>query len=127
MKDVKAKKFTLKTKEGAWRVFGIMLAIMLLFAFLSNVLSTNGYKVQRTRVSLDVRGADLAFEVWRPVGVSSDDKLPVIMLSHGGSEMLSCTSLYAWEFARRGFVVINENMNGAGLNGQPNKDALGNT
>jgi hypothetical protein len=122
---VKEKKFTFKTKQGAWRLFGLMLAIMLLFAFLSNVLSTNGYKVQRSRVSLDVRGADLAFEIWRPVGVNPTDQLPCIMISHGGSEMLGCTSLYAWEFARRGFVVINENMNGAGLSGQPNVDATG--
>lgn len=123
---MKEKLFTFKTKKGSWRVFGLMLAIMLVFALLSNMFSTNFYRVQRTKVSLDVRGADLAFEVWRPVGVMPDEQLPVIMISHGGSEMLGCTSLYAWEFARRGYVVINENMNGAGMNGQPNVDAVGN-
>lgn len=119
------KKFTFKTKQGSWRLFGLLLAIMLLFAFLSSMLSSNFFRVRRTRVSLDVRGADLAFEIWRPARVMPDEKLPCIMLSHGGSEMLGCTSLYAWEFARRGFVVINENMNGAGMNGQPNVDATG--
>ena len=121
------KKFTLKTKKGSWRLFGLFVGIMLCFAFLSNMLSTNFFRVTHTKVSLDVRGADLAFELWRPTGVKPDEKLPAIMISHGGSEMLSCTSLYAWEFARRGFVVINENMNGAGMNGQPAVDANGYT
>ncbi|MHC1692924.1 MAG: hypothetical protein AB9828_07850 [Sphaerochaetaceae bacterium] len=122
---VKEKKFTLSTKKGSWRLFALLVAIMLLFALLSNVISTGFYSVQRSRVTFDVRGADVAVEIWRPVNVSSKDKLPAVMLSHGGSEMLGCTSLYAWELARRGFVVINENMNGAGMNGQPNIDESG--
>ncbi|MBO4279350.1 MAG: hypothetical protein J5891_06005 [Spirochaetales bacterium] len=117
----------MKTKKGSWRLFGLFVAIMLCFAFLSNMISTNFFRVTHTKVSLDVRGADLAFEIWRPTGVTPDQKLPAIMISHGGSEMLSCTSLYAWEFARRGFVVINENMNGAGMNGQPAVDEAGYT
>ncbi len=122
---MKEKKFTLSTKKGSWRLFGLLVVIMLFFALLSNVLSTGFYRVQRSRVSFDVRGADIAVEIWRPVNVSSKDKLPAVMLSHGGSEMLGCTSLYAWELARRGFVVINENMNGAGMSGQPNIDESG--
>lgn len=122
---MKEKKFTLSTKKGSWRLLGLMIAIMLFFALLSNVISTGFYRVQRSRVVFDVRGADIAVEIWRPVNVSSKDKLPAVMLSHGGSEMLGCTSLYAWELARRGIVVINENMNGAGMNGQPNIDESG--
>lgn len=122
---MKEKKFTLKTKKGSWRLFALLVVIMLFFALLSNVISTGFYRVQRSRVVFDVRGADIAVEIWRPVNVSSEDKLPAVMLSHGGSEMLGCTSLYAWELARRGIVVINENMNGAGMNFQPNIDEGG--
>ena len=121
------KVFTLKTKKGSWHLLWLFVGIMLFFAFLSNMLSTNFYRVTHTKISFDVRGADIGFELWRPSGINGDEQLPAIMISHGGSEMLGCTSLYAWEFARRGFVVINENMNGAGMNGQPNVDAMGNT
>ena len=122
---MKEKKFTFKTKDGSRRLFVLCLAIMLLFCFMSNMLSSNFYRVQHTRVTIDVRGADIAFEMWRPANVMPTDKLPAVMISHGGSEMLGCTSLYAWELARRGIVVINENMNGAGMSGQPNLDATG--
>lgn len=124
---MKEKKFTLKTKVGSWRVFALFIAIMLLFSFLSTAITTNFYKVQCTDVSIDVRGYDRTFELWRPVNVDNNTQLPCIIISHGGSESLGCTSLYAWEFARRGYVVINENMDGAAMSGMGNMDEAGNT
>ncbi len=123
---MKEKKFTLSTMKGAWRVLTLMTALMLLFTFLASAITTGFYKIQCTDVSIDVRGNDRTFEIWRPVNVNNDTRLPCVILSHGGSESMGCASLYAWEFARRGFVVINENMDGAAMSGQPNQDEQGN-
>ena len=83
---MKEKKFTLKTKVGSWRVFVLLIAIMLLFSFLSTAITTNFYKVQCTDVSIDVRGYDRTFELWRPVNVDNNTRIPCIIISHGGSE-----------------------------------------
>ena len=37
------KVFTLKTKKGSWNLLFLFVGIMLCFAFLSNMLSTNFY------------------------------------------------------------------------------------
>ena len=45
------KVFTLKTKKGSWNLLFLFVGIMLFFAFLSNMLSTNFYRVTHTKVS----------------------------------------------------------------------------
>lgn len=122
---MKEKKFNLSTKKGSWRLLALFIALMLVFAALSNVITTGGYRVQNTDITIDVAGYSKTFEIWRPVNVDRNDKLPCVIVSHGGSESMGCTSLYAWELARRGFVVINENMDGAAQSGQPNLDENG--
>lgn len=116
---MKEKKFTLKTVEGSWRVLAVFLALILLFSILACALITRGYKIGVSDVNLDVRGADLSMELYKPVEVDSSYKLPCVVIVHGGSENLSATSLVSWEFAKRGFVVIAVSMYGAGLSGQP--------
>ncbi len=121
------KNLNLKTRNSSWKVFAILVVLMLLFSLAAQILTTNFYKIQCSDITIDINGYDRTFEIWRPVDIDPDTKLPCVVLSHGGSESLGCTSLYAWEFARRGYVVINENMDGAATSGTPNYDETGYT
>ncbi|HRX58296.1 MAG TPA: hypothetical protein P5075_05930 [Eubacteriales bacterium] len=113
------KKFTLKTAAGSWRFLALFLAIVLLCSAVSQLIITQGYKIQISTVTYEVRGAELNFELYKPADASSDNKLPCIILAHGGSESLAANSLNAWELAKRGFVVLNVSMYSCGLSGQP--------
>ncbi len=116
---METKKFTLKTAAGSWRLLALFLAIVLLCSAVSQLIITQGYKIQISNVTYEVRGAELNFELYKPTDASSANKLPCIILSHGGSESLAANSLNAWELAKRGFVVLNVSMYSCGLSGQP--------
>ncbi len=116
---MKEKKFTLKTVKGSWRLFALFLAIVLLCSLVSQLIITQGYKIQISNVTYEVRGAELNFELYKPTNASSAEKLPCIILAHGGSESLAANSLNAWELAKRGFVVMNVSMYSCALSGQP--------
>jgi len=116
---MKEKKFTLKTVKGSWRLFALFLAIILLCSIVSQMIITQGYKIQISTITYEVRGGELNFELYKPTDASSAEKLPCIILSHGGSESLAANSLNAWEFAKRGFVVMNVSMYSCGLSEQP--------
>lgn len=116
---METKKFTLKTAAGSWRFLALFLAIVLLCSAVSQLIITQGYKIQISTVTYEVRGAELNFELYKPTDASSANKLPCIILSHGGSESLAANSMNAWELAKRGFVVLNVSMYSCGLSGQP--------
>ena len=116
---METKKFTLKTAAGSWRFLALFLAIVLLCSAVSQLIITQGYKIQISTVTYEVRGAELNFELYKPTDASSANKLPCIILSHGGSESLAANSINAWELAKRGFVVLNVSMYSCGLSGQP--------
>lgn len=97
----------------------IFLALILLFSFAAQLIITQGYKIAIQHVTLEVRGADLTMDIYRPAKVNADTKLPCMIVSHGGSESMSANSLHAWEYAKRGYVVINVNMYGAGTADMP--------
>jgi hypothetical protein len=97
----------------------LFLLLILVFSLAAQIIVTQGYKISIQQVTLEVRGADLTMDIYRPSKVTADTKLPCMIVSHGGSEPMSVTSLHAWEYARRGFVVINVNMYGAGTADMP--------
>lgn len=113
-------KVTLTTRDGAIKVAALFLAAIVLFSFAAQLISTQAYKITISDIVLDIRGGDLHMELYRPANASSQDKLPAILLTHGGSESLAADSMMAWELARRGFVVLNISAYGAGLSDQPN-------
>ena len=113
------KRFTLKTSKGSWNLFILFIALILIFSFCANLIFTNGHKIQISNIVYEVRGGELHFELYKPADVSSEDKYPCMILSHGGSESLAANSLNAWEFARRGFVVMNVSMYSCGESEQP--------
>ena len=87
-------KFNLLTPGNAWRVLGVFIVLTLIFAACAGLIITRGNKIIVKTITLDVRGAALNFEQYEPRNVDSEDKLPAIILFHGGSE-----SLAAWQSA----------------------------
>lgn len=101
------------------KLFAAAICAVLLFSFLAQAVTTRGFKINKSYITVDVRGADIGMELYKPTDVDSSAKLPCVILAHGGSESLATTSLMAWELARRGFVVLAANMYGAGTSEQP--------
>ncbi len=111
--------FSWKTKDGCFHFFALFAALILVFGLATQIVVTRGYKINVSDIVIDVRGADLHFELYKPVDVDSSDSLPCMIITHGGSESLAADSMMAWELARRGFVVMNVSAYGAGLSDQP--------
>ena len=105
------------TKCGKLTYF--FLCLILICSFISQLIVTQGYQITVQHITLEVRGADLTMDLYRPAKVTEDTKLPCMILSHGGSECMSADSIHAWEYARRGYVVLNVNMYGAGTADMP--------
>lgn len=108
-----------KANKNCKRLAIIFLGLILLFSFISQLIVTQGYKISVQHVTIEVRGADLTMDVYRPTKLTAETKLPCMIISHGGSEALSACTLHAWEYARRGFVVLCVNMYGAGTADMP--------
>lgn len=117
---MKEKLFSLKTTKGALRLLALFVGLIVLFSFLAQIVMTRGYKIEISDIVINVRGADLHFEMYAPANADNNSNYPCIIMTHGGSEPLSADSLMAWEFARRGFVVLNVSAYGAGMSDQAN-------
>ena len=59
----------------------IFLVMIMVFSFASQLVVTHGYKISVQHVTLEVRGADLTMDVYRPSKVTADTKLPCMILS----------------------------------------------
>ena len=119
------KKFTLKTKEGSARLFTLCIVLILLFSFVACIFSSNGFTVKIEHVTLDARGATLNGELYYPAATSDQDKLPAVIVAHGGGCAYGVVRGLAEELARRGFVVFNVSAYGSGLSEQPIYDESG--
>ena len=74
------------TKKKFTVAAAIFLALILAFSFAAQLIITQGYTIAVQHVTLEVRGADLTMDIYRPAKVTADTKLPCMILSHGGSE-----------------------------------------
>ena len=108
-----------KTNEKCKKVALISLIVIVVCGFIASLIVTQGYKIAVTHVTLEVRGGDLTMDVYHPATPTADTKLPCMIVIHGGSESTGAATMHAWEYARRGFVVINVNMMGAGTSDMP--------
>ena len=122
MKKEKGKFFDLSTAIGCKRLFLVLFAAVLVFSFCAQLISSNGGKVKIETVAFDYRGAIISGELYYPAGTSDRDKLPCVILSHGGAINHTCMRGFAEELARRGYVVINMSAYGAGISEQPPYD-----
>ena len=117
---MKERLFSFKTTKGALRFLALFVALIIVFSVLAQAITTGGFKVAVSDIVINVRGADLHFEMYAPVNADNNSNYPCIIMTHGGSEPLSADSMMAWEFARRGFVVLNVSAYGAGMSDQAN-------
>ena len=124
MKEI-GKKFTLSTISGCLRLVGLFLIIILVSSFFARLVSTSGGKIRVKQITFDARGANLNGELYYPAGTSDRDSLPAIIVTHGGGCTYGVTRGIAQELSRRGFVVLNVSVYGAGLSEQPIYDDNG--
>ena len=65
------KKFDLKTFEGSRRLFGISVALIVLFCFIGYMLACDFGKVKVSELSIDSRGSVMQATMYTPRNVSS--------------------------------------------------------
>lgn len=109
------KTFSLKTKSGSWHLFLLLLALILLFSFVAQEITSCGGRVKVEKITLDCRGAVLEGDLYYPAGVNSHQKLPGVIVAHGAGVNKGNYKAFAEELARRDFVVLN--VNGYGTSG----------
>ena len=75
---------TLKTKAGCWHLFLILVAAILVFSFCAQMITTRGGHIKVQKMTIDARGAKLEGDLYYPAGISDEDKLPAVIVVHGG-------------------------------------------
>lgn len=118
-------RFSLKTKAGCNRLLAIFIALILVCGFFAQLVQTNGGTVKVESITIDARGAQLTGELYYPAGTIGDDKIPAIIVNHGGGCIYGTMKNIAEEIARRGYVVFNVSAYGSGLSEQPDYDDAG--
>ena len=116
------KKFTFKTREGCQRILALLMVIILASSFFAALVSSDFGKVKVTHITVDMRGGVFDGKLYIPVGTSSDDKLPAVVVCHGRGTAYNVYEGFAEELARRGFVALAFNAYGAVLSVFPIKD-----
>lgn len=117
---------SLKDREGRIRLLWLLLAIIFFSSLLGQLFQTDFGKIKIEQITTDFRGAELNGELYYPAGTSSQDKLPAVVVTHGGGCGYGVTKGIASELARRGFVVFNMSAYGSGMSTWPKYDELGN-
>jgi len=120
------KSLNLKTKEGCIRLLVIFLMGILVFGFFGKLLQSDFGKINVQHVLIDVRGAILDGQLYYPNGTNSKNKLPAVVVAHGGSMNYGTMRGSASEIARRGFVVLSLSAYGSTLSTMPAYDESGN-
>lgn len=101
--------FSLKTKAGCWRLFVLLLATIFVFSFCAQLITSAGGSIKVQKITIDARGANLEGDLYYPAGISDQDKIPAIVVVHGGGVNKGNYKGIAEELARREFVVLNLN------------------
>ena len=117
---------SLKTKTGRIKLLWLLLLIIFVSSLFGQLFQTDFGRVKVEQITTDFRGAELSGELYYPVGTSSNDKLPGVVVTHGGGCAYGVTKGIASELARRGFVVFNMSAYGSGLSTWPRYDENGN-
>ena len=122
MKEKTERKLTLTTKRGCHRLLAIFIVAIFLSGFFAALFQTDFGKIKFEHVTFDARGATLNGELYYPAGTTSHDKLPAVIVTHGGANTYGMIKNIASELARRKFVVLNFSAYGQGLSEQPDYD-----
>lgn len=108
--------------SAACRWLLIFIALILLFSFCAKLIESEGASIKIERVIIDSRGAAINANLYYPSFTTDKDKLPAVLVAHGGGVNSGVIKGIAGELARRGFVVLNVDAYGAGLSEQPAYD-----
>ena len=118
-------KLTLTTKEGCGRLLAIFIAVILVSGLCAQFVQTDGGRIKVYPIMLDARGALLRGEIYYPACTTGNEKMPAVIVNHGGGCVYGTMKNMAQELARRGFVVFNVSAYGSGLSAQPDYDDAG--
>jgi hypothetical protein len=114
-----------KTPEGRRWILASFVILAVAFSFCARLIESGGGRVKIERVTIDSRGATINANLYYPANTSDKDKLPAVLVAHGGGVNSGVIKGIADELARRGFVVLNVDAYGAGLSEQPPYDEGG--
>lgn len=117
--------FSLKTKSGCWRLFLLLLTAIFVFSFCAQLITSAGGRIKVQKITLDARGANLEGDLYYPAGANEHDKLPAVVIVHGGGVNKGNYKGIAEELARREFVVFNINAYATSGSEMPHADENG--
>lgn len=112
-------------KKANRYIFGIAIGLTLaaLGYFISDMVKTNYGDVRITEVqTISASGFVQSMNVYVPESVTAKNPGPTIIVQHGGNNAKEEMKLYSTELARRGYVVIANDMYGMGRS-QPLPDS----
>lgn len=116
-------------KRSSMRIALItVLSIYLLSIIVITALRTSWGKVEVTDLAFASGDGDKVHVLlYKPKDVNENNKAPLAILAHGGSDMLEQTSGYAIELSRRGYVVLTYDYAGQAGSDVPTGEAEGNS
>ena len=95
------------------KIGSVTLCFLLAFLFLASSMfliigtDTAWGKVEVTRLNLtSADGDQISAMMYKPKAAQTDNKVPMVMLCHGGNDMFEQMGSYALELARRGYAAI---------------------
>jgi len=104
---------TLIRRNGFW--LALSLVLMVLSSIVSSAVQTSGYAVSVKDMTWETAsGQSMSALLYKPDGVSVDDKAPAIVVSHGWWNNKEMQDANYVELARRGYVVVSIDMYGHG-------------
>lgn len=122
---MKEKKLSLHTKDGCKRLIWLCIAVILAFSLIGGLIATDGGKINVSEIAFDVRGGVMTAQLYTPKGTNAESCLPAVIVFPGGGCTNGATAGVAQELARRGMVVMNLNVYGAGTSENPATDDMG--
>lgn len=112
-------KISMDSVVGAKKLLAICLVAMLVFSIIGTCIYTNGGKVKMEELVIDARGAQIAADLYYPVGASDKDSLPCVVIMPGAASNKHGTRMISEELAKRGIVALNCDGYGQGESEQP--------
>lgn len=106
-------KGTLVRRNSFW--LALSLVLMVLSSIVASAVQTSGYTVTVKDMSWETsNGESMSALLFKPNGVSADNKAPAIIVSHGWWNNKEMQDANYVELARRGYVVVSIDMYGHG-------------